>query len=70
MANRFVSASEKSTQLARGVYLRAMSQDIPVNSHAYEIAEAQYQAWKRDWPELAEKAEAVQVELFDWCLAQ
>lgn len=65
---RFVGTSERSTKLAEGVYLYALTMDAPLGVERATTAEA-FEAWAKSWPELAEHAKAMQSKAFDFCAA-
>ena len=64
---RYVSASERSVFLCAGVALLGARNHATHGTADYYIADAQWDVWRGDHPELEAKAREMQADAFDFC---
>lgn len=66
-AKRYVSASERSVFLCEGVAILGRRNHATHGTVAYDMADALWDVWRGDHPELEAKARDMQGEAFDFC---
>ena len=66
-ARRYISASERSRHLCEGVAILGRRNHAEIGSPAYEQADAEFDRWRRQWPELVNKASELQSDAFAFC---
>lgn len=66
-AKRYVSASERSVFLCAGVAILARRNHAVHGTSDYHMADADWDDWVGQHPELEAKARAMQADAFDFC---
>lgn len=64
---RHVTASERSVFLCEGVAILGRRNHAIHGTADYYMADAQWDVWREDHPELEAKAREMQGEAFDFC---
>lgn len=68
MTTRYISASERSTNLCHGVSLLGSRNHVAIGSAKFEELDMAWTMWAKRWPELEAKAREMQAEAFDFCI--
>jgi hypothetical protein len=65
-----MNASQKSVILARGVYFRALYQNLATDDQTpeAEVIRAQWRRWADEYQQLHDEVCRIQNDIFEWCL--